>query len=78
LRGGTGFNRTRGAGWQAGGAGDASFFGSEEVAFLKKSSAKNFFAPQAIAAPKPVPSGQKFFAELFYKKATSFLESHHA
>jgi hypothetical protein len=26
----------------------------------------------ASRAPTPIPSGQKFFAELFYKKATAF------
>jgi len=45
----------------------------QAVAFLKKSSAKNFcnFYTGAWKIPR-TENNQKFFAELFYKKATSF------
>jgi len=42
----------------------------EVVAFLKKSSAKNF-CPESTVLQTPGGPEQKFFAELFFKKATS-------
>jgi len=33
---------------------------------------KRLLLPGAVPVPTPVPPGQKFFAELFYKKATAF------
>jgi len=41
----------------------------EEVAFLKKSSAKNFC--NFYTGRGSVPWERKFFAELFFKKATA-------
>jgi len=43
----------------------------KERAFLKKSAAKNFCSLIPLAAPAPLRPGQKFFAELFFKKATA-------
>jgi hypothetical protein len=42
----------------------------ESVAFLKKSNQKTF-APEPAILKTIVPLGQKFFAELFFKKATA-------
>jgi len=39
--------------------------------FLKKAPQK-LFCSQTVLEETPMPSGQKFFAELFYKKATAY------
>jgi hypothetical protein len=44
----------------------------QTVAFLKKS-AKKLLLLKTQAFSTPVSRGQKFFAELFFKKATAFL-----
>jgi len=44
----------------------------QEVAFLKKSSAKDFFHFGLRCFKRPALKEQKFFAPLFFKKAASF------
>jgi len=43
----------------------------KEVAFEK--APQNFFAPETEMLKTPGSPGQKFFAELFFKKATAYL-----
>jgi len=43
----------------------------ESGRFFEKKLRKKFLLRVLVAPPAPMPRGQKFFAELFFKKATA-------